>query len=422
MNRSRNRAILIFVALAAPASLGLAARASAPPAPQGDRPVDPDVAALAEGNSAFAFDLYRRLRDGGDTNLFFSPSSISTALAMTSAGARGRTAEEMAKVLHFGLPPDRLHPAFAALNAAEEGGTPAQRGYELNVANRLWGQKGFHFLPEFLAVTRDNYGAELAVVDFKTQAEASRLAINEWVEQQTRGKIKDLIPPRVIDDLTRLVLTNAIYFKGTWTSPFIKKATKDAPFFMAPGREVVVPLMVSREPRKYLEADGMKLLELPYGKGKGLSMLVFLPDAKDGLGDLELRLSQEQVDKWIAGLRMRQVEVFLPRFRIETQFQLGKLLQAMGMVLAFDPASADFSGMSTDDELAITEVVHKAFVDVNEEGTEAAAATGVAVGARSAAPPSEPAVFRADHPFAFLIRDNRSGSILFLGRLVNPKG
>lgn len=421
MNRSRNRALPLFAALAAAASMGLAAHALAPPAPQGDRPVNPDVAALAEGNSAFAFDLYRRLRGDGDTNLFFSPSSISTALAMTSAGARGATAEEMAKVLHFGLPPDRLHPAFAALNAAE-GGNAAGRGYELSVANRLWGQKGFHFLPEFLAITRKDYGAELAVVDFKTQAEASRTAINEWVEQQTKGKIKDLIPPRVIDDLTRLVLTNAIYFKGMWATPFNKKATKDAPFFMTPGREIVVPLMTRRGQYEYLEADGMKLLELPYGKGKDLSMLIFLPDAKDGLSNLEPKLTQEQVDKWIAGLRMREVEVFLPRFRVEAQFQLGKLLQAMGMSLAFDPERADFSGMSTDDDLAITEVIHKAFVDVNEEGTEAAAATAVVVGVRSAAPPSDPAVFRADHPFAFLIRDNRNGSILFLGRLVNPKG
>ena len=381
--------------------------------------VSADVRAVVEGNNRFALDLYGRLRSGRPGNLFFSPGSLSTALAMTYAGARGQTAEQMAQVLHFRLPPEKLHPAFSDLRRAWDA-DGEEAGYQLSVANRLWGQEGFDFRPEFLATTRESYGAELAQVDFARQAEPARQRINTWVEEQTQGKIRDLIPPGVLDAMTRLVLTNAIYFKGDWAEPFQKSATKDAPFHVTARQQADVPLMHRQDDFRYWAGDGVKVLELPYGKGD-LAMLALLPDEIEGLAALEAGLTAENLSRWLSGLRKREVRVSLPRFTLTSQFQLADVLGAMGMTRAFTPGEADLSGMSSEEELFLSAVVHKAFVDVNEEGTEAAAATGVAVKA-VAAIPAEPVVFRADHPFVFLIRDNRTGSILFLGRLVNPRG
>jgi serpin B len=377
------------------------------------------VRAVVEGNNRFALDLYARLRTGGSGNLFFSPGSLSTALAMTSAGARGRTAEQMAEVLHFRLPQEELHRAFAALQVtwAADG---QEAGYRLSVANRLWGQEGFDFRPAFLATTREHYGAELAQVDFARQAEQSRRWINAWVKEQTQGKIRDLIPPGVLDAMTRLVLTNAIYFKGDWTEPFRKEATQEAPFHVSARQQANVLLMHRQDDLRYWAGDGLKVLELPYGKGN-LAMVVLLPDEVEELADLEDQLTSENLTRWLSGLRKQEVRVSLPRFTLTWQFQLADVLKAMGMDRAFTPGEADLSGMSSEEELFLSAVIHKSFVDVNEEGTEAAAATGVAVKAVSAIPEG-PVEFRADHPFVFLIRDNRTGSLLFLGRLRNPRG
>src|SRR5271157_759719 len=349
------------------------------------------MSSVAEGNSQFAVDLYGKLRNQPG-NLFFSPSSISTALAMTYAGARGETAGQMARVLHFPTPQDKLPEAFRWLHAALR---PAAEkpGYRLNEANRLWGQQGYHFLPDFLAVTRDFYHAELAQVDFSGQTELARETINQWVEKQTQEQIKDLVPCGAIKPLTRLVLTNAIYFKGDWTRPFPKAATRDELFHLSSDQTTTSPLMHKTDDFKFAAVDGLKALELPYGNGD-LATIVLLPDAIDGLGALEQKLTPE--------------------------FSLSTVLAAMGMPLAFDDR-ADFAGMSTEKYLYISAVLHKAFVDVNEEGTEAAAATGVVVTARAMMRPQEPALFRADHPFLFLIVDNRTKSILFLGRVINPK-
>jgi serpin B len=379
-----------------------------------------DVRAVVEGNNRFALDLYGRLRSGQPGNLFFSPGSLSTAVAMTYAGARGQTAEQMAQVLHFRLPQEKLHPAFTALQETWDA-DGEKTGYRLSVANRLWGQEGFDFRPAFLATTRESYGAELAQVDFARQAEPARLRINSWVEERTQGKIRDLIPPGVLDAMTRLVLTNAIYFKGDWTDPFEKNATKEAPFHISAHRQVDVPLMSQQDDFRYWAGDGVKVLELPYGKGD-LAMLALLPDKIEGLPALEAGLTTESLSRWLSGLRKQKVQVSLPRFTLTSQFQLADVLGAMGMIRAFRPGEADFSGMSSQEELFLSAVVHKAFVDVNEEGTEAAAATGIAVGTTSFVVPQEPVVFRADHPFVFLIRDNRTGSLLFLGRLANPQG
>jgi serpin B len=381
-------------------------------APEG-RADKADVSAVVKGNNEFAFDLYARLR-ARDGNLFFSPNSISTALAMTSAGARGDTADEMAKALHFTLPPDRLHPAFAALLKAlnAEG---QKRGYQLSVANALWGQKGEGFKPDFLKLAKDDYGAGLKEVDFAHDTEAARKEINAWVERQTQDRIKDLLQPGVLDPLTRLVLTNAVYFKGDWSSPFKKDLTREEPFLTGGGK-VQAPLMHQSARFKYLDAGALQVLEMPY-VGKDLSMVVLLPKKADGLAELEKSLTADKLAGWLGQAREEEVEVGLPKFQATSEFSLKDQLAALGMKKAFVPGAADFSGMNGRDDLYITAVVHKAFVDVNEQGTEAAAATGVVVGLR--ATPVRP-VFRADHPFVFLIRDTRNDSVLFLGRLVNP--
>jgi serpin B len=376
------------------------------------------MSSVVEGNSQFALDLYGKLRSQPG-NLFFSPSSISTALAMTYSGARGETAEQMARALHFPPPQEKLPEAFRWLNAALR---PAAEkpGYRLNAANRLWGQQGFHVLPDFLAVTRDSYHAELAEVDFVGHADLARETINEWVEKQTQEKIKDLVTPGALTPLTRLVLTNAIYFKGEWIKPFPKDATRDERFDVSGHKQTTAPLMHKTDDFKFAAVDGLKALELPYGNGD-LSAVVLLPDEIDGLGALEQKLSFENLTRWMTGLRRQKVQVFLPRFKLTSAFSLSSVLAAMGMPLAFDEKQADFSGMSTEEKLYISAVLHKAFVDLNEEGTEAAAATAVVMMTRAAMIPREPALFRADHPFLFLIVDNRTKSILFLGRVVNPK-
>jgi serpin B len=374
---------------------------------------------IVQGNNRFAIDLHAKLR-AQPGNLFYSPASISTALAMTYAGARGETAEEMVKVLHFPADQTELHAAFSTLRKTlNQAG--AASGYRLSLANRLWGQQGYHFLAEFLAITRDAYGAELAPVDFARDPEQARQRINSWVEEQTEGRIKDLIPRGVLDDLTRLVLTNAIYFKGDWTKPFLKTATKEDAFHVTSDKSTRVPLMFKQDELRFWAGEGLKALELPYGKGD-LAGIVLLPDQIDGLPAVEYKLTEEKLGRWLSQLRRQKVRVFLPRFKLSSQFSLREVLTAMGMKLAFDRDRADLSGISTQERLYISAVIHKAFVDVNEEGTEAAAATGVVVAARAAIAVKPPAIFRADHPFLFLIRDSRTGSILFMGRVMNPSG
>ncbi|MBW3595725.1 MAG: serpin family protein [Planctomycetes bacterium] len=373
-----------------------------------------DVRAVAKSNNQFAFDLYGRLHEQRG-NLFFSPASISTALAMTYAGAEGQTEKQLAQVLHFRIPEEQLHAGFGTMTEVLNSDQP---GYRLNMANRLWAQESYPFRPEFLAVTRKQYGSELAQVDFAQKAEQARQIINAWIEEQTNGKIEDLIPPSVLDAMTRLVLTNAIYFKGAWEEEFSKEATEDAPFHLSHDRQIETPTMRQKEDFRYAADDDLQILELPYA-GRDLSMLVLLPKEIGRLGELERRLTAENFQKWTSGLRKREVQVYLPKFKLTSQFAMSNVLRGMGMELAFSD-QADFTGMSTAEELMISEVVHKAFVDVNEEGTEAAAATGVVVAATAAPVQQEPVVFRADHPFVFLIRDNRTGAILFLGRVANP--
>lgn len=379
---------------------------------------DASMSTVVKGDNQFATDLYRRLKDKNSGNLFFSPYSISAALAMTYAGASGETQKQMAEVLHFAVPESELHQAMARLR--ESLLADAKQGYQLRVANRLWGQKGFEFLPEFLQTTQKYYGAELGILDFAQNTETARQEINRWVEKQTEDKIKDLLAPGVLDPQTRLVLTNAIYFKGNWQEQFKKDATQDAPFHVSADKEVSVPMMHQTERFGYRATDDLQALEMPYAKGE-LSMIILLPKAIDGLLQLEKKLTEENLQEWTKGLGHQKVIVYVPKFTMTSQFSLKDTLEAMGMTLPFTQ-KADFSRMSSKEGLSISAVIHKAFVDVNEEGTEAAAATAVTMMPTSAAPPrEEPPTFRADHPFVFLIQDNQTGSILFMGRVMNPK-
>jgi serpin B len=368
-------------------------------------------------NSQFAVDLYRELaKESQDKNLFFSPTSISVALAMTAAGGRSQTEAEMTQVLHLtGILPQAHAEYHKLLDRWNADGK--DRGYQLRVANRLWGQKGFHFLPAYLDLTQGQYGAELGVVDFG-QSETARKEINAWVEKQTANKIQDLIPTGALDALTRLVLTNAIYFKGAWANPFKKEQTRDEDFALSGGRKVKTPLMHQTQTYRYAEDNTLQALELPY-KGNELAMLVLLPKMPDGLAALEQSLSAQQIVDLRAKLRPQKVNAYLPRFKLETSFALKGTLTALGMKTPFSPA-ADFSGMDGEKDLYLSAVIHKAFVDVNEEGTEAAAATGAIMALRSARIERPPVEFRADHPFVFMICDKRDGGILFLGRMTNP--
>ena len=384
---------------------------------------------VVNGNNEFALDLYGRISNM-EGNLFFSPYSVSTALAMVYAGAHGQTESQMAQVLHFPIIPMESEPSssvlvpdrarFASLfgkiihdinNRGKKG------GYELNIANALWGQDGYHFLKEYIDFIETHYEGKLTEVDFKNAAEAARVKINEWVEEKTNQKIKDLIKPGMLDSMTRLVLTNAIYFKGNWASQFDKERTQEAPFTLLDGNNVNVPMMNKTEEFPYMATEDFKALDLPY-VDDDLSMIILLPNKTDGIGELEKSLTADSLSLWLNQLQKRKVIVSIPKFKLTSQFSLASVLQSMGMTDAFS-SSADFSGMDGQRDLYISAIIHKAYVDVNEEGTEAAAATAVIMRLLSAEPDQTP-VFRADHPFLFLIRDNKSGSILFIGRVMNP--
>jgi serpin B len=291
-------------------------------------------------------------------------------------------------------------------------------GFSLSIANRLWGKAGYQLVPKFLATTRQHYGAELATVDFERPAEAAA-TINAWVEKKTRDKIKDLVPPTAIDPVnTRLILTNAVYFKADWTEPFDRDDTRPGPFHLLSGTSVEVPLMHKTDVFRWRTADGFALLEMPYGQGQ-LSMVILLPDASDGLAALEAELTEANLRRWHSELKPASVKVTLPRFKLESSLSLGETLGKLGMVRAFQPQDDNFLGITAETPQWLYAVLHKAYVDVNEQGTEAAAATMIGMMAGGIPPP--PPTFIADHPFVFLIRDKLSGAILFLGRVVDPR-
>ncbi|MBN2083744.1 MAG: serpin family protein [Anaerolineales bacterium] len=381
---------------------------------------DADLADLVRGNNEFAFALYPQLA-AGDENVFYSPYSISIALAMTYAGAKGETAAQMAQALHFLLPADRLHPAFNKLALELESRSNSEdlepdQVFRLNVANSLWGQAGFAFEQDFLDTLAANYAAGMRLVDYEQDAEAARQKINEWVSQSTNQKIKDIIPQGALDALTRLVLANAVYFKAAWLHSFEPDSTHPGSFRLLDGTAVDVPMMHEQASLSTTTGDGYRAIELPYA-GWQLSMLILLPDEGE-FGDVEARLNAEFLEGTLAAMKWGQVVLTLPKYKYEWSLSMADGLEALGMRDAFDPQAADLSGMDGRRDLYVTDVLHKAFVAVDEAGTEAAAATTVIVGATSM--PADPIEFKIDRPFFFLIRDNPTGTILFMGRVMNP--
>ena len=380
-----------------------------------------DVEALVDGNSAFGFDLYHVLAERqGDGNLFYSPYSLSLALAMTYAGARGVTEAEMAEALHFTLSQQALHPTFNDLDQmlearGEDAAGQDDGGFRLNIANAIWGQRDYAFLNTYLDLLAANYGAGLRVLDFASAPEPSRVIINDWVSEETEGKIENLIPQGAIDPMTRLVLTNAIYFNAAWANPFQEDATQGGSFTRLDGSQIDVPVMHQTESFGYAAGDGYQVVELPYDGGE-MSMVIFLPD-REQFFDFEAGLDAERVGQILGNVAYRDVKLTMPHFEFESEFGLGEALGELGMETAFF-GDADFSGMTGNRDLFISEVVHKAFVSVDEAGTEAAAATAVVMKMSAMGP--QPTEVVLDHPFVFLIRDIETDAILFLGRVVDP--
>lgn len=376
---------------------------------------EPGDKKVADMNNAFALDLYSRLA-ADDGNLFFSPTSVQTALAMTWAGARGATADQMAATLHLDADPQAGQKLGAFLKTLNDDGRKG--GYELSVANALWGLTNYPFMPAYLDCVQKTYGGHLAELNFSTDPEGSRKIINDWVASQTHDKIKDLMSSGSVTPVTRLVLTNAIYFKGKWDLPFRKEQTQEAEFDAA-GRKINVPFMFQHHKFRYGEDAEVQVLDLPYGDGQ-LAMRILLPKSRDGIRAFEQGLTAQRFAEPSAKMAQEEVQVWLPRFKVETSYKLEEVLPAMGMKLAFDPNSADFGGMSSESRLFISAVIHKAYVQTDEEGTEAAAATGTGMSATAVRVLHPPKVFRADHPFLFEIVHQQSGAILFMGRLAAP--
>ena len=371
---------------------------------------------IAPGMNSFTIAAYQQLARG-DANLILSPFNIGTALSMALAGAGGRTAEEIQSVLHLRY--DSTYDAALGALLSELAKEGNGEGNELRTANGLWVQKGFDIRRAFTDTLANDYHAPLVPLDFIGNAEGARSEINRWTEEHTKEKIKDLFPAGSLNADTRLVLTSAIYFYGKWQDPFVSSRTEPAPFTLPGGGTTQANFMNQTSHFGYAETPAAQILEMRYA-GTGFAFDVVLPKTAGGLAEIEKSLTPANLSAWLNSLGARNVQVSLPRFRTESEFSLRKALSALGMPTAFT-GQADFSGIDPKRGLAISEVVHKAFVDVSEKGTEAAAATGIAMRATAMRMPEPAVVFRADHPFLFLIRDTRSGAVLFIGRLMNPR-
>ncbi len=367
---------------------------------------------VVNANNKFAFDLYSELGESESENIFYSPYSISAALAMTYEGAKGQTANEMQSVFHF---PENniLRPNFAAIynNLNEE-----NEDYELKTGNALWVQRDFPFLEDYINRVESYYGGKAANLDFVSETENSRQTINSFIEKQTNDKIKDLIPSGFIDPATRLVLTNAIYFKGTWEWEFDKSDTREQDFRITPTNIIKTPMMYMNPEKtsfNYASMEDLQILELPY-KGEKISMLILLPT--ENLDVVEASLTAEKLNEYKAQMKETKLEsISFPKFEFDSKYFMKEVLSNLGMPTAFSD-NADFSGMTGYKDLLISFVIHQAYIKVDEEGTEAAAATAVGMKELSV---SEN-VFKADHPFIFIIQEKETGNILFLGKVVNP--
>lgn len=373
-----------------------------------------DTKPTVTGNTAFALDLYGKLRTQ-EGNLFLSPYSISTALAMTCGGARGNTEKQMAAALRFTVPQEQLHLGFAALqsrlNAVQQ-----KSKVTLTTANAIWVQQGYAVKPPFTELCRTRYQSEVNTADFAGNKSGACRTINDWVAGKTQQRIKNILAADKLPDTVRMILVNAIYFKGDWASRFDKQRNYRAEFQVVEGRTPTVEFMAQLQNFPYAETPKLQLLEMPYTE-KSLSMLVLLPSATSSLAELEASLTASNLAVWVGAMRPMPVAVLFPKFEFAHGFDLRQALESLGMTDAFRPERAALTGISTEPRFHLGPVLHEAFVKVNEEGTEAAAATtGHGIGCSA----SYQANFRADRPFLFLIRDNSTGSILFLGRVVDP--
>jgi len=379
--------------------------------------ISSEVKSVVHGNTAFALDLYSQLKEC-EGNLFFSPFSISSALAIAYGGARGNTEKQMANILHFPANQEALHAEMSQIKSKLDAISTKEK-VELNIANGLWAQKDYGFLDGFLLLARKNYSSVVRFANFITNHERVRKEINGWIERETKKKIKKALGPGVLSSFTRLVIVNGIYFKGDWASRFKKKNTKTKPFWISPEQSVKTLLMQQEHEFRYMEKHNLKILELPY-IGNDLSMVFILPNSIDGLSELEESLIPKKLNTWLKDLRIFKVDVIVPKFKITSQIGLGSALSSMGMTDAFDSRRADFSAMTPLRPLFIDAVEHSALIEVDEKGTVAATTTSIPLSCEAhVQPPS--ATFRADHPFAFLIRDNHTGTILFIGRVVDPR-
>ncbi|MFH1770679.1 MAG: serpin family protein [archaeon] len=374
------------------------------------------VNGVIQDNNELAIKLYKEINKEGE-NLFFSPYSISTAFAMTYEGAKGQTAKEMEEVFGFSTNDDDRRPSFASLyNTINK----KDKEYKLSTANALWTNKDYEFLPEYLNTIENYYGGKTTNLDFSKSTKSAKI-INDWVEDQTNNKIKNLVPESAINPMTKMVLTNAIYFKGDWIKQFEPKDTYETNFKITPENKIKIDMMVQDDSDakfNYAETDELQILEMKY-KSKEVSMLVLLPK-EDDLTALEESLNTANLAVWNSMLEEQRVDLYFPKFKLETTYGLNENMINLGMPTAFSEGIADFSGMDGTKDLFISKVIHKAFVEVDEQGTEAAAATAIMMGATSAGPMYP--IFKADHPFIFIIQEKSTGSILFMGKVVNPRG
>jgi len=375
---------------------------------------------LSQSDNQFAFDLYSRLA-ANKGNIFFSPYSLSSALGMTYEGARGQTAQEMRTVLHYNT--DDVSRRTETSTFIQQINRP-DKAYELSVANALWAQKAYPFKEDYLSLVKGTYSAEARNLDFVANPEGSRGTINTWVSDNTNNRINNLLPAGSITPSTRLVLTDAVYFKGKWETLFKKKNTKLGSFWLTPDQSIQTDMMsLLGKSFYYFDNDQVQVLKLFY-KGYDLSMLIILPRSKDNQS-LEKILTMDMLQQWQKSMISQEVNVFLPKFKFEWKDEMSNMLIGMGMKLAFDRNDANFSGMAylkSDEPFYIGQVYHKAWIDTSEEGTEAAAATAVVMTMGAVAMPiKKPKIFRVDHPFIFVIQDNKTGHILFMGRVSDPR-
>jgi serpin B len=415
-------AIIAFVMILSACGTGKVTESKLERAANPDVPVS-DSKQLIDGNTAFAFDLYQAVRSETG-NLVYSPYSISIALAMTYGGARGSTASQMADGMHYTLPDAQFHPAFNLLDLDlaqrpdQAANTDAKDRFQLTIANSLWGQNDWSFLPDYLDLLAVNYGAGMHLVDFENSPESARQQINNWIADQTQKRIKDIIHAGALDPSTRLVLANAIYFKATWEHEFDANSTSDRPFTLLSGEAVNVPMMSqeSSENFSYAAGDGWQAIALPY-KGGLTDMVIIVPDAGN-FESFESSLTAERYNEIVSVMQSQQVILSMPKFTFEASLGLKDALIGMGMTDAFVPEQADFSGMDGTRLLYIGDALHKAFIAVDEKGTEAAAATVVIMMAASL---QQGIMLTIDRPFFYVIRDVPTGTVLFMGRVVDPR-